>query len=72
MAKQNFQHDFSSLQCNMILQKSFKYADLVLKKHFFILVMLKMVVLLNILIGTMMHLFQDSDEKQFLSLYCLF
>jgi len=34
----------------MILQKSFYLADLVFKKHFLILSMLKTVVLLNILI----------------------
>jgi len=31
IAKLNFQHHYSSLQCHMIHQKSF-YADLVLKK----------------------------------------
>jgi len=35
VAKLNFQHHYSSLQRKMILQKSFKYADLFLKKHFF-------------------------------------
>jgi len=29
-AKLNFQHHYSSLQCHMILQKSFKYYDLLL------------------------------------------
>ncbi len=29
-----FQHHYSSLQHHMILQKSLKYADLLLKKHF--------------------------------------
>ncbi len=33
-SKLNFQYHYSSLQCHMILQKSFKYADLLLKKHF--------------------------------------
>jgi len=28
----NFQHNFSSLRCHVILQKSFKYGDLLLKK----------------------------------------
>ncbi len=37
----NFQHHYSSLQCHMILQKSFQYADLVLKKHFWLLSALK-------------------------------
>ncbi len=32
-----FQHHYPSLQCLMILQKSFSYADLLLKKHFFLL-----------------------------------
>jgi len=36
----------------MILQKSFKYADLVLQKHFLLLSMLKTVVLLNIFVET--------------------
>ncbi len=30
MAKLNFQH-YSSFQCHMILQKSFEYADMLLK-----------------------------------------
>ncbi len=38
MAKLNCQHHYSSLQCHMILQKSFKYADLVPKKHIFLLI----------------------------------
>ncbi len=33
----------SSLKCHLILQKSFVYADLVLKKHFLLLSMLKTV-----------------------------
>ncbi len=37
-----FQH-YYSLQCHTILQKSFQYADLVLKKHF-LLSMLKTIV----------------------------
>ncbi len=47
MAKLNFQHHYSSLQCHMILQKTFKRANLVLKKHFLLLIMLKTVVLLS-------------------------
>ncbi len=35
MAKLNFQHHYSSLQCLMILKKSFCYADC--KKHFSLL-----------------------------------
>jgi len=31
--KLNIHHHSSSLQCHIILQKFFKYADLVLKKH---------------------------------------
>jgi len=50
LAKLNFQHHYSSLQCHMILQKSFPYADLVLKK---LSVMLETVVLLNIFVETM-------------------
>ncbi len=41
MTKLNFQHHYSSLQCHMILQKSFKYADLVPKKHLLLLLMSK-------------------------------
>ncbi len=37
-------HHYSSLQCHMILQKSFQYADLLLKVHFLLLSMLKTVV----------------------------
>jgi len=43
----------------MILQKSFKYADLLLKKHFLLLSMLKTVVHVNILKETVKS-FQDS------------
>jgi len=42
MAKLNFQ------QSRMILQKSFYYADLLLKKHFLLLSMFKTVELVNI------------------------
>jgi len=59
MAKLNFQHHYSSLQCHMILQKSFWYADLLLKKHF--LLMLKTVLLLNTFKETF---FQDSLIKR--------
>ncbi len=34
MLKLNFQHDYSSLQCHMILQTAFWYADLLLKQIF--------------------------------------
>ncbi len=34
MAKLNCQQAYSSFKCHMMLQKSFQYADLVLKKHF--------------------------------------
>ncbi len=46
----------------MILQKSFEYADLVLKKYVLLLSQLKIVVLLNINIFVEMvkHFFQDS------------
>ncbi len=37
----SFQHHYSSLQFHMILQKSFQYADLVLKKYFWLLSALK-------------------------------
>ncbi len=54
-AKLNFQHHYSSLQCHMILQKSFIYADLVIKKHLLLLLMLKTVVPLNIFVKTVTH-----------------
>ncbi len=47
-----FSSHYSSLQCHTILQKSFKYADLLLKKHFLILSMLETVVQLNIFVET--------------------
>jgi len=43
-SKLNFTHHYSSLQCHMILQKSFWYDDLMLKKHFSLLSMLKTVI----------------------------
>ncbi len=45
----SFQHHYFSLQCHIIIQKSFSHDDLMLKKHF--LSMLKTVVLLNIFSG---------------------
>jgi len=60
MAKLNFQHRYSNLQCHMNLQKSF-YAVLLLKKHFLLLSALKTVVLLDIFLETFMQLLlQDS------------
>ncbi len=43
---------YSSLQCHVILQKSFWYADLLVKKHFLLLSMLKTVLLLNLIVET--------------------
>ncbi len=43
----------------MILQKSFEYADLLHKKHFVLLSMLKTVVLFNYFVETMILVFQD-------------
>ncbi len=42
----------------MIFQKSFYYADLVVKKNYLLLSMLQTDVLLNILVETVMHLFR--------------
>ncbi len=42
-----FCSQFSSLQCHMIFQKSFQYADLLHKSHLLLLAILKTVVLLN-------------------------
>jgi len=47
MAKLYFQHHYSSLQCHVIPQKGF-CADMMLKKHFLLLSVLKTDVLLNI------------------------
>ncbi len=46
----------------MILQKSFLHTDLLLKKHLFVS-MLKTVVLLNIFVETMIHLFQKENRN---------
>jgi len=42
-----------TLQCHMTLQKSFEYANLMLKKHLVLLSMLKTIVLVNIFEETM-------------------
>jgi len=55
MSKLNFQHHYSSLQCHMILQKSFEYDDLLLKKYFF---MLKTCVLRNNFLETVIQFFR--------------
>ncbi len=44
-------------QSHMILQESFWYSDLQLKKHFSLLSTLKTVVLLNIFVETVIHIF---------------
>ncbi len=64
MAKLNFQHHYSSLHCHMIHQKSFEYADLLLKKHF--LSILKTVVVLDIL--WKIWFFFTNADKQMLSI----
>ncbi len=51
-SKLNFQDHYSGLQCHMILQKSFKYTDLLFKKHFWLLSILKTVELLHIFVKT--------------------
>ncbi len=38
MVKPNFQHHYSSLQCHMIFQKSFKYANV---RETFIIIIIK-------------------------------
>ncbi len=46
-SKAEFSHHYYSLQCHVILQKSFYYADFVLKKHsLFLLSKLKTAVLI--------------------------
>ncbi len=52
-SKLYFQHHYCSLQCHMI----FRNADLLLNKHFWLLSMLKTVVLHNIFVETVMHYF---------------
>jgi len=58
MVKLNFQHHYSSLQCHMILQKSLKYGDLLLKRHFSL--MLETVLLIHMLMksANAQHLFE--------------
>ncbi len=53
MAKLNFQQPL--LQCHKILQKSFKYVDFLLKKHFLLLSELEQVVLIYIFGEIVMH-----------------
>ncbi len=53
MVKLTFQHHNCSIQCHIIFQKSFKYADLLLKKHF--LLMFKTGMPLNILWKLILH-----------------
>jgi len=50
--KTDFQYQYSSRQCHMILQKPFLYVDLLLRKHFFL-------VLLNIFVKTVI-IFQET------------
>ncbi len=68
--KNHFQHHYFSLQCHMIFQKSFEYADLLLMKHSLLLSMLKTVVLLNIFVETdiffMILLWIKSRKEQHL------
>ncbi len=59
-----FSSCYSSLQCHVILQKSFQITDLVLMKHFFLSV-LKKVVLLNIFVETMIHFFPEVFSINF-------
>jgi len=55
----NFQPHYFSLQCHMILQKSFLYADMLLKDHFLLFSMLKLKASkkLNIFLEIMMLVF---------------
>ncbi len=78
----NYQHHYSSLKCHMILQKSFKYADLLLKKHLWLLSMLKTVFVENwyiihncILLGNdlILHIFPGVFlSLSFILCACLF
>ncbi len=49
---------YSGLQCHMILQKSFLYANLLPKEHFLVFSILKTVVLLNIFVESVIHFFR--------------
>ncbi len=57
-AKLNVQYHYSSLQYHVILQKSFLNADLLLEKHFLLLLMLNTVVMLNMYLKNVVHFFQ--------------
>ncbi len=62
-SKLYFQHHYSSLQCLMI----FRNQNHILKKHFWLLSMLKIDVLLNIFVETVILLiFQDSQMNRFI------
>jgi len=52
MTKTDFQYQYFSRQGHMILQKPFLYVDLLLRKHFFLM-------LLNIFVKTVI-IFQES------------
>ncbi len=69
-AKLIFQSSILSLQCHMIIQKLFKYADLMFF-YLLLLAMLKKLVLFRIFVENVMHFFQDylmnlKFEKQHL------
>ncbi len=59
-SKLYYQHHDSSLQCHMIIQKSFSYAHLLLKKHVLLLSIMKTVVLFNVCIETDILFLKDS------------
>jgi len=54
MAKLNFQHHYSSVQCHMILQKSFQHPALMFRKRLLLLSILKFI----------FFFFQDSLMKR--------
>ncbi len=57
-----FQHHYSSLQCHMIFRN---HHNMLLKKHFWLLSMLKTVVLHNICVETLINcIFQDSQMNR--------
>ncbi len=61
----------NKFQCHIILQKSFQYADFLLKKNVSLMSMLKIVLLLNIFVETMIrlkHLFNIKKREKLIIL----
>ncbi len=52
----------NKFQCHIILQKSFQYADFLLKKNVSLMSMLKIVLLLNIFVEKMIQLIKKREK----------